>query len=44
VRKVEGKQDQTGVVTSVVHGVTYLRELHTKDAKFIFQNAIHAPK
>jgi hypothetical protein len=44
VRKVEGKQDQTGVVTSVVHGVTYLRELHTKDAKFIFQNAIDASK
>jgi len=36
-RMVEGKQDRTGVVTSVVNGVTYLQELHTKNAKFIFQ-------
>ena len=38
-RMVEGKQDQTGVVTSVVNGVTYLQELHTNNAKFVFQNS-----
>lgn len=37
-RIVEGKQDRTGVVTSVVKGVTYLDELYTPNAKFIFQN------
>ena len=37
-RVVEGKQDRTGVVTAVVDGVTYLRELHTNHAKFILQN------
>jgi hypothetical protein len=43
-RVVEGKQDRTGVVTSVVNGVTYLDELHTPNAKFIFQNGATAPK
>ena len=43
-RVVEGKQDQTGVVTSVVNGVTYLRELHTKNARFIFLNREDASK
>lgn len=43
-RMVEGEQDWTGAVTSVLHGVTYLRELHTKNAKFIFQNSRGAPK
>lgn len=43
-RMVEGKQDETGVVTSVVKGVTYLQELHTKNAKFIFQNWKDASK
>ena len=43
-RMVEGKQDETGVVTSVVNGVTYLQELHTKDAKFIIQNRIDGSK
>lgn len=38
VRMVEGKLDRTGVVTSVVHGVTYLDELHIRNARFIFQN------
>ncbi|MGH9513342.1 MAG: hypothetical protein ACRD2U_14515 [Terriglobales bacterium] len=37
-RMVEGKQDEMGVITSVVNGVTYLQELHTKNAKFVFQN------
>jgi len=37
-RVVEGKQDRTGVVTSVVDGVTYLQEFHTSNAKFIIQN------
>jgi hypothetical protein len=43
-RMVEGKQDQTGVVTSVVNGVTYLQELRTRNAKFIFQNGIDTSK
>lgn len=37
-RMVEGRQDRTGVVTTVVNGVTYLQELYTSNAKFIFQN------
>src|SRR5271155_4097794 len=36
-RMVQGNQDATGVVTSIVNGVTYLQELRTKDAKFILQ-------
>jgi outer membrane usher protein FimD/PapC len=43
-RMVGGKQNQTGVVTSVVNGVTYLQELHTQNAKFIFQNERDTPK
>lgn len=35
---VVDKQGRPGVVTSVVNGVTYLNELHTKNAKFILQN------
>ena len=35
---VEGKDDRAGVVTSVVNGVTYLVELHTRSAKFVFEN------
>lgn len=37
-RVVEGKQDRTGMVTSVVDRVTYLQEFHTNNAKFIIQN------
>jgi hypothetical protein len=43
-RMVEGKQETTGAVTSVVNGITYLDELHTDDAKFIFENANGVPK
>ena len=43
-RVVEGKQDRTGVVTSVVNGVTYLQELDTKNARFIFQNRADGSK
>jgi phenolic acid decarboxylase len=43
-RMVEGKQDRSGVVTTVVNGVVYLVELHTRNAKFIFQNSIGASK
>jgi hypothetical protein len=43
-RMVEGRQDRTGVITSVVNGVTYLQELHTNNDKFIFQNRIEAFK
>lgn len=41
---VQGKQDRTGTVTNVVDGVTYLVELHTKNAKFIFDNGTRASK
>ena len=43
-RVIEGKQDRTGVVTSVVDGVSYLLEIHTSNAKFILQNGIEASK
>ena len=43
-RVIEGKQDRTGVVTSVVGGVSYLQELHTSNAKFILQNGIEGSK
>ena len=36
-RMVEGRQDTTGVVTSVTNGVTYLQELHIKNARFVIQ-------
>ena len=43
-RVIEGKQDRTGAVTSVVDGVSYLQELHTSNARFILQNAIEGSK
>jgi hypothetical protein len=43
-RVIAGKQDRTGVVTSVVDGVSYLQELHTSNAKFILQNGIEGAK
>ena len=43
-RVVEGNQGRTGVVTSVVDGVTYLEELHTNKATFIFQNGMKTSK
>jgi hypothetical protein len=43
-RVIEGKQDRTGVVTSVVGGVSYLQELYTSNAKFIIQNGIEGSK
>jgi hypothetical protein len=43
-RVVEGKQDRTGVVTSVVDGVSYLRELDTSNAKFVLQNTKEGSK
>jgi hypothetical protein len=43
-RMVEGKQNTTGVVTSVVNGVTYLQELHTKNARFVIQNRTEGSK
>ena len=43
-RRVEGKPDRTGVVTAVVNGVTYLQELDTKNARFIFQNRTNGSK
>ncbi|MGA8730871.1 MAG: hypothetical protein WB608_19100 [Terracidiphilus sp.] len=41
---VEEKEDRAGVVTSVVNGVTYLVELHTRNAKFVFENGTEASK
>jgi hypothetical protein len=43
-RVIGGKQDRTGVVTSVVDGVSYLQELDTSNAKFILQNGTEASK
>jgi hypothetical protein len=43
-RVVEGNQTSTGAVTSVVNGVTYLKEFHTSNARFIFQNKVEASK
>ena len=41
---VEGKENRAGVVTSVVNGVTYLVELHTRNAKFVFENGTGVSK
>jgi len=41
---VEGREDRPGVVTSVVNGVTHLVELHTRNAKFVFENGTVASK
>lgn len=41
---VEGKEDRAGAVTSVVNGVTHLVELHTRNAKFVFENGTVASK
>ena len=43
-RMVEGKEERAGVVTSVVNGVTYLVEIHTRDAEFFFENGTEASK
>ena len=43
-RVIAGKQDRIGVVTSVVHGVSYLQEIHTSNAKFILRNEIEGAK
>src|SRR6202046_1594130 len=34
-RVIEGKQDRTGAVTTVVDGVSYLQELRTSTTRFI---------
>jgi hypothetical protein len=41
---VEGKEDKADVVTSVANGVTYLVELHSRNAKFVFENGTEASK
>jgi hypothetical protein len=43
-RRVEGKQETTGVVTSVINGVTYLKELHINNARFVIQNRTEGTK
>jgi hypothetical protein len=43
-RMVERKQETTGVVTSVINGVTYLKELHTRNASFAIQNRTEGSK
>jgi hypothetical protein len=43
-RMVEGRQDTTGVVTSIIHGVTYLKELHARNARFVIQNRTEGSK
>jgi hypothetical protein len=43
-RMVAGKPDTTGVVTSVINGVTYLKEIHTNNARFLIQNRTEGSK
>lgn len=43
-RMARGKQTRVGVVTNVVNGVVYLVELHTRNAKFTFENSKEVPK
>ncbi|RZU35227.1 hypothetical protein [Edaphobacter modestus] len=43
-RVIEGKQDRTGVVISVVDGVSYLQEIHTSKSRFILENRIEGAK
>jgi hypothetical protein len=43
-RMVERKQETTGVVTSVINGVKYLKELQTKNASFAIQNRTEGSK
>ena len=43
-RMVKGNQETTGVVTSVINGVTYLKELHTRNARFVIQNRTEGSK
>jgi hypothetical protein len=43
-RVIEGKQNRTGMITSVVDGVSYLQELRTSNARFILQNGIQGSK
>jgi hypothetical protein len=43
-RVVEGNQGRTGLVTSVVDGVTYLQELHTSNATFLLQSRAKTSK
>jgi len=43
-RMVEGKQEPTGVVTSVINGVTYLQEFHARNARFVIQNRTEGSK
>jgi hypothetical protein len=41
---IEGRENRASVVTSVVNGVTYLVELRTRNAKFIFESGAEASK
>jgi hypothetical protein len=43
-RMVKGKQETTGLVTSVVNGVTYLKELYINNARFVIQNKTEGSK
>lgn len=43
-RMIQGRQPRTGVVTSVVNGVTYLDELYTSNARFIFRKRTEGPR
>jgi hypothetical protein len=43
-RLIEGKQNRTGMITSIVDGVSYLQELRTSNARFILQNGIRGSK
>lgn len=43
-RMVDARQEGSGVVTSVVNGVTYLKEFHTKNARFVLPHSSSDPK
>jgi hypothetical protein len=43
-RMFVGRQDTTGVVTSEINGVTFLKELHTRNARFVIQNGTELSK
>ena len=43
-RMIAGRQDTTGAVTSEINGVTFLKELHTRNARFVIQNRTEGSK
>ena len=44
VQVVQDKQDSFGVGTTVVNGVTYLKEVHTPNARYVIQDSPNVGK